>query len=85
MSAARRPDSGLRGRGVTAREGRLEHVVDPGSYEDSSTIDYSATSTYADLDLIDCNDAGGLSSSQVVNTTGSPQLIIDVTGFFAFF
>jgi Concanavalin A-like lectin/glucanases superfamily len=61
------------------------YMIDPGSIDDTSTIDYSATSTYADMDLIDCNDAGGLSSFQVQNTTGSPQLIIDVTGFFAFF
>lgn len=60
------------------------YLIDP-SDSPISTIDYSSGSTFSDMDLIDCNDVGYANDFQITNTTGSPQLIIDVTGFFAFF
>lgn len=57
----------------------------------TSTIDYSGPSTLANFDLINAYDATGQSGGtqgnafQVFNTTGTPQLIVDVSGFFAYY
>ena len=54
-----------------------------------STIDYSSTSTISNMDLIYCADATSPSAGnigngfEVVNTAGTPQFIVDVSGFFA--
>jgi hypothetical protein len=61
------------------------YLVDPASYVPASTIVYTGTSTYADMDLIQCDDGNDLYAYQITNTTGSPQIIVDVTGFFAYF
>lgn len=65
-----------------------EYLIVP-SDTGTSTMNYTGVSTESDLDFIDCNDdfapdyGNDGNAFQVSNTAGTPQLIIDVTGFYA--